>query len=341
MDHLGRSGREICRDFYEDVVAPRLASDYAALPYAAALLGRGSEVQGFDDAMSADHNLEARVLIFLSEDDARHHGNVIEARLRAALPTTYADRPTHVEVLTIDRFLQARLGISPDGDHPLTAADWLTIEENNLRMITSGPIFHDDLDLTERQRQLAFYPHDVWLYLMLAAWWRLHPEANLVGRTGWVGDELGSAVIGARLVRNLMRLAFLQERQYAPYAKWFGTAFSRLECAASLGPQLAQVLQARDWHEREAALIDCYRVVAANHDRLQVTPPVDTGTTQLWDRPFRVFWGDFPGALRQAITDPEVIDIADRWPVGAVDDLREAVAIPRFQPGLAALVREG
>ena len=43
-----------------------------------------------------------------------------------------------------------------------------------------------------------------------------------------MGDELGSAVLGARLVESAMRLAFLMERTYAPYVKWFGTAFARL-----------------------------------------------------------------------------------------------------------------
>jgi hypothetical protein len=44
-------------------------------------------------------------------------------------------------------------------------------------------------------------------------------------RAGFVGDELGSALIGSRLVRDIMNLCFLLEKQYAPYPKWFGTAF--------------------------------------------------------------------------------------------------------------------
>lgn len=311
-------------------------AEFPGLAYAAALLGRGSEVQGFDDAMSTDHNFEARISLFLGSDDQRQ-GGAVESRLRSVLPSTYADRPTAIDVGTIDAFLRLRLGVAPGPDRPLTARDWITINENNLRMVTAGPIFHDDLDLTQRQLELAYYPHDVWLYLMLAAWWRLHPEVNLVGRTGWVGDELGSAVLGARLVQELMRLAFLQERQYAPYAKWFGTAFSRLNCATELAPSLERVLRAQNWRERESGLMDCYRIVAANHDRLGISPPVATDVKKLWDRPFGVLWGDFPGALRRAITDPEVTAIADRWPVGGVDGLREVVTMPRLQPALAAL----
>ena len=37
------------------------------------------------------------------------------------------------------------------------------------------------------------------------------------------GDELGSQVVAARLVREIMKLAFLMEKKYAPYSKWLGT----------------------------------------------------------------------------------------------------------------------
>ena len=66
----------------------------------------------------------------------------------------------------------------------------------------------------------------------------LAQEEAFVGRCGQVDDELGSAVVAARLVRELMRLCFLIEREYAPYSKWLGTAFARLSCAPALLPPL-------------------------------------------------------------------------------------------------------
>ena len=53
----------------------------------------------------------------------------------------------------------------------------------------------------------------------------------MMGWAGFVGDEIGSALMGSRLVRDIMRLAFLMEREYIPYAKWFGTAFTQLNSA--------------------------------------------------------------------------------------------------------------
>src|SRR3712207_8933590 len=119
--------------------------------------------------------------------------------------------------------------------------------------MTAGAVFHDDLDLERVRQRLAYYPRDVWLYLMLAGWWRVHPEVNLVGRAGYVGDELGSSVIGSEIVSGLMRLSFLIERRYAPYSKWFGTAFSELPIAGRLAEPLGRALHARTWREREEA----------------------------------------------------------------------------------------
>ena len=45
------------------------------------------------------------------------------------------------------------------------------------------------------------------------------------------GLRYSAALIAARLVRDVMRLAFLMEREYPPYPKWFGTAFSGLHSA--------------------------------------------------------------------------------------------------------------
>ena len=188
-------------------------------------------------------------------------------------------------------------------------------------MLTSGEVFHDDIGLERLRDRFSSYPRDVWLFLMAAAWWQLHPEANLVGRIGHVGDELGSAVLGARLVESAMRLAFLMERTYAPYVKWFGTAFARLSCAADLTPPLTRVLRAERWQERETALAEVYRLLGAQHDRLGVTAPVAMADVRMWDRPFAVPWGDFPEALLAQVADAEV------------RDARHGVAVRRHRPG--------
>jgi Domain of unknown function (DUF4037) len=314
-------GLELSRQFYSDAVRPILDARFPGLPHSAALLGRGSEVLGYDDEMSTDHDWKPRVLLFLLEDDNASHGDTLSSTLRRHLPPRFRDRPVDYEIHTVRSYFRERLAVDVDGD--IAARDWLTFPEQGLRMFTAGAVHHDDVGLQAVLDRLAYYPRDVWLYLLVAGWWRVHPEANLVGRAGSVGDELGSRLIGSRLVSDLMRLCFLMERQYAPYSKWFGTAFSRLECGPDLTPTLWNVLQSTTWQERENTLIAAYEKLTAMHNALRLTEPVATRVEQLWNRPFKVAWADIPELLQAEIADPDVLRIAEMWPVGPVDQFRD------------------
>jgi hypothetical protein len=120
-----------------------------------------------------------------------------------------------------------------------------------------------------------------------------------------------------------MQLCFLLEQRYAPYSKWFGTAFARLDCGAELSPILWRAVHAATWQQRGQALNEAYAAVAALHNASGITEPVPVQEERMWDRPFTVLWGDFPGALAEAIEDPQVRGIADRWPVGGPDQARD------------------
>jgi hypothetical protein len=321
------SGQALSRLFYEEVVRPMLDATFPGVQHSAALLGRGSEVLGFDDEMSTDHDWKARVLLFLREDDHARLGDAIREALSSQLPPRSGDQPTDCAILTLRGYVLEHLDFDIDGE--TEARDWLTFPEQRLRMITAGAVYHDAVGLQVVRDRLAYYPHDVWLYLLVAGWWRIHPEVNLVGRVGSVGDELGSALLGGGLVHQLMRLCFLMERQYAPYSKWFGTAFSRLPCATTLSPILSRAVGAETWQDREDALMAAYGEVASMHNALHITQPVATEILQMWDRPFKVLWGDFPDALAAQIQDPAVQRIAEQWPTGGVDQFRDLLWDPR------------
>ena len=260
-------GLALSRRFYAEVVGPLLARHFPGLAHSAALLGAGSEVFGYDTPLSTDHDWGPRVLVFLPEGDAALEERV-GARLREAVPETFSgfpvpppgladaerDEPSRTDVGPLRRYVWQALGYDPD--RPREAVDWLTIPSQSLRAMTSGEVFHDGLGtLVPLRRALAFYPRDVWLYLLASGWQRLGQEEHLMPRAGQVGDELGSSLIGARLVQGVMHLAYLMERRYAPYAKWFGTAFGELASAPVLEPLLWRAQQAATWTEREEALV--------------------------------------------------------------------------------------
>ena len=95
------SGRELSRRFYQEQVHPVLHIGYPGLPYSAALLGRGSEVLGFDDEMSRDHNWEPRVLLFLGDADHARYGKAVDRSLRDGLPARFAGYPTQFSLSTL------------------------------------------------------------------------------------------------------------------------------------------------------------------------------------------------------------------------------------------------
>ena len=176
----------------------------------------------------------------------------------------------NIDVETIRGYFSRYLGRDPYGE--ISAADWLTFAEFNLLAVTSGRVFYDGLDELESiRRKFHYYPRDIWLYMLAAQWEKIVEEQAFVGRCGYVGDELGSRVIAARQVKNIMHLCFMMECKYAPYSKWFGTAFSRLHCAPKLTPLLKEVLEANEWKQRQTSLSKAYEVIAQLHNALSIT----------------------------------------------------------------------
>jgi hypothetical protein len=97
------------------------------------------------------------------------------------------------------------------------------------------------------------------------------------------------------------------------------------------------VLGADTRSERQDELAAAYQYVAALHNSLGITPPVQIEVQQMWNRPFTVPWGDFPGMLGAQIRDPAVLRIADQYPTGGIDQVREILWNPRWRRRLLRL----
>jgi hypothetical protein len=356
-------GLQLSEALYREAVAPILAREFPGLVHSAARIGAGSDVLGFDTVRSTDHEWGPRLLLVLPDADAAAHAPAIVETLRQTLPREIRGYPTNfgptheagvsvlrpsergpvehkVEVTTLSGFLQERLNIT--SAHELDVLDWLTFSEQALLEVTTGALFHDGLGtLAETRSLLAYYPDDVWLYLLAAQWARISQQEPFVGRTGEVGDDLGSALIAADLVRDVMRLGFLMERQYAPYSKWFGSAFGRLGCAAQLTPHLDAVLAARDWHDRQQHLVHAYEIVAAMHNDLGITEPLLTQASQFHSRPFLIIEaGQFADALRNQIHDERVRNLPEA--IGSIDqfvDSTDVLTNPTLRRRVKAIYR--
>src|SRR6185503_1018303 len=144
-------GTKLCEQFYHEAVRPILINHFPQLKHAAALIGDGSEVLGWDDELSTDHDWGPRVLLFVEEADTQHSEQIIQA-LTQGLPYTFHGYPTNwtdpdtsdkgtqvlesvkagpvnhrVTVQTIRGFILEHLGF--DIRQELEPADWLTFSE--------------------------------------------------------------------------------------------------------------------------------------------------------------------------------------------------------------------
>jgi Domain of unknown function (DUF4037) len=320
-------GVELSRAFYEEVVGPLLARE----EHAAALLGTGSDVLGYDSVRSTDHGWGPRMQLFVDADRVA----AVREAIDALLPDEFHGWPTrygwdevavshHVDVAPLGKWLEGRLGFDPRSG--ISTRHWLATPQQILLELTSGGVFHDPGGhLAAVRAALAWYPDDVWLWLLACQWRRLDQEEAFVGRTAEAGDELGSRVVASRLVRDCMRLGFLLERRYAPYCKWLGTAFAQLDSAAALQSLLLDVLSAESYERREDALAAVVEELARLHNASGVTRPAATTVRLYYTRPFRVLGSArFVDACLERVSDPWLKSLPL---VGAIDQYVDSVDV--------------
>ena len=318
---------ELNAGFYRDVVAP-LVGDRT---HGAALLGRGSELLGFDTERSTDHGWGPRVQVFVTAAEVAPLRTVIEA----GLPDDYRGWPVrfgwdevpvthHVTVSTLDDWLGRQLGCNPLDE--MTFVDWLTIPQQHLLGVVRGAVYHDATGALAAVRdRLAYFPPDLALWMLACQWRRIWQVEPLVGRTAEVGDEAGSRLVASRIVRDLMRLHFLLARVYWPYDKWFGSAYRALPSSADVLPALEAALDAPDHSHREDALVAAYEALGRLHNETGRTDTVDPRVSFFYARPFRVPKSDrFVDACLRRVHDPWLRSLPL---VGSIDQFVDATDV--------------
>jgi hypothetical protein len=331
---------ELCGAFYDEAVRPLLAGR----PHSAALLGWGSDVLGYDTERSTDHGWGPRLVVIVEPADVEGASGLLDDQLPELFrgwPVRYGwdNVPSshHVTVTTLPKWTLDQLGV--DATVGMSSADWLLAPQQRLLGVVAGAVYADESGaLTELRSALSWYPEQVWRWLLACQWRRLAQEEAFVARTAEVGDELGSAITAARLVRDAMRLAMMLDRTYAPYQKWLGTAFNRLSHPDGLSGHLNDVLNASDIRSREDALAAVYAVLSDRHNNTGLTEPVDPSIGDYFQRPARVLMADrFTDACLATVTDPDL----RRLPlIGAIDqaiDSTDLLQAPESYRRLAAL----
>ena len=122
------SGLRLSEEFYRACVAPAIAAEFPRLPHAAGLMGRGSEVLGYDDSMSTDHTWSARVTVFVPAEVLLEQGESVQGQLSARIPDHFDSIPTEVKVTTVQQYFLDELGL--DVSVVWDAYDWSVCRSN-------------------------------------------------------------------------------------------------------------------------------------------------------------------------------------------------------------------
>lgn len=291
-ERLDRDGVALAREYWSRVVRPLLDEALPDVPRAAARIGSGSDVLGLDDEMSRDHDWGLRLQLLVPPEYVVE----VEALLVARLPAEFGGHPARfaftgrqhaqlaVDVTTMDELIATGIGFDPRSGG--NTDDWLSLTGQAVLEVTAGDVFEDtEGELTALRAALAWYPDDLWSYVVASDWERIDKELPLMGRAGDRGDELGSRVIAARLVDVAVHLGFLLCREWAPFSKWRGTLFSRLPLPPEVGLSLGEVLTEDHWRGRGERLAAALDVLAEVQRGTGLPAPART-CVPFWERPY-------------------------------------------------------
>lgn len=307
-------GMALCEGFFHDCAKGILEEHFPDLKYSAGLIGYGSDVLGYDDAVSTDHMWGPRFYLFLRQDDLSRKDRIFQV-FSEGLPYTYkgfsvnftqpdpndcgVQHPKLISEGTVnplifiesfDDFLAEQLGVS-DLDH-IRPFEWLSFSEHRLLSLVAGKFFVDGLNCAEMISKIRYYPRNVKLYLIASNWDIIASEQAFIKRCGECGDEIGSRIICARIAERLMRLCFLYKDTYAPYSKWFGTAFSKLDVGKGIKFAIEGALSASSLTEREEKIVEAQALVADLHNASGLTDFVDYRIENYFGRNIKVIFAD-------------------------------------------------
>lgn len=330
-------GLELNKGFFFEEVKPILDQEFPDLKYSAGLIGFGSDVLGYDTAVSMDHCWGPRCVIMLSDnilDEKEDFKTYYELRdkikqtLFAKLPLRYQNfsvkctipdekdgvfrmaeseneaYSTQIRISTPGLELAWSCGL--DLAKELTSKIWLTLSEQGLLEFTAGEIYYDDLGVKDLRKKLKFYPKEVKLLKLAALWDHVGNEEAFVGRRLDVGDKIGAKLIADRIVQSLMKICFYLEERYPPYSKWFMTGFQELNCAKELLPQIEGTVLSQNTDGLDLKVANlAKKIVDLQNEKLDLKLRV--AVRDFYGRPYScIMAGDLVDELKKLLKDQEL-----------------------------------
>jgi hypothetical protein len=267
-------GRNLSNQFYAEVILPLLID----INHDAVLIGEGSDILGFDQPISTDHDWGPRVTIFVSNDDEiQPTRETVLAYLPEkflGFPTIADENTSNIQVTTAKQWLHNNLGIKDI--YSLTYSDWLSLPQQHLMQFVGGVTFSDSLgDYKKAKQILTWFPDDVWRWAMASQWYFIWSSERLIQRTLEAIDYLGSQLILQKVIRYIIEMNFLQSRQYKPYDKWLGSVFGKLKDFSFFNENIMGIFSTNDTIKQIQLLQKMLIRLGENHNRLVLSKVVD------------------------------------------------------------------
>lgn len=227
-------GYELSKSFFTEWLYPILSDEYRPFlaDLAVGFVGDGSEILGFDDEISQDHNFCPRVVVFVADERFADIGHKLRNALRARAPVTHLgfklqfdEVRQSIQVVPLQQFFLRYLHMK---DLPSTNQAWLKLDEQGLVELTSGQIFFDPLGKLQKIReQLVFYPEAVRYFLLYQGFIRLS-EVGALERLITRHDYIAMELYRAFFIYFAIKVLHLYKRKYCPYRKWMGKSLEQL-----------------------------------------------------------------------------------------------------------------
>ncbi|CAM3087276.1 DUF4037 domain-containing protein [Streptobacillus felis] len=219
---------DISREYTKKYILPKIKEKNEELlsKITIGLIGEGSEVIGYDDEYSKDHDYTFMPLLLLNNEDYEKYSKELEDIL-LSLPQEFLGIK-HVN----NDVIAERRGVKKIGDYlykfigkeeaNLTIEDYRKIPEYALFALTSGEIFYAGNDeFTSIIQTLIYYPNII----------RENKIATVCTRIAQSGqynylrlmkreDKIAANMAKSVFIENVIHLVYLLNSKYMPFYKW-------------------------------------------------------------------------------------------------------------------------
>ena len=240
-------GLDICRGYYEEIVAPALKKEFPEWTdkLAIGLIGEGSDCYGYDDEISWDHDWGPEVCIFVTDETYEKYGKKLE-EFYDILPGEYKGykRAQTVSgsgrrgIIKISDFCRKHLGVwnaeYEDADKIAQIRndiDWTTVSDASLSAFVNGEIWMDPEGIiTSLRHEISKgFPENV-LYRKLA---QACAEFSQAGQYNYLrcaqrGDYVTSLIMKGDALRAAAKIVYYSENAFPPHDKWLFKGVSDL-----------------------------------------------------------------------------------------------------------------